>query len=229
MPWPPRVYSLRQVLVPYEISNAMHASSGRDYYQESLEFPRLGTLYSSIYSPKNGAILAYNSKKVPKEPVHWSDATFAMWQTTNLYTSTSSSPLRYIARISIDNPDTVSIIRTIERSLLTSDLGIMLYPTGPTGEYFRAILGTPNGSGPVFILLDHKKALGKRTISRISIYKAKGRAVYDMLLDVNALGFGYDFANETLSNQSTSSSSGARPRPSQVLDLAPGFDNIETS
>lgn len=129
-----------------------------------------------------------------------------MWQTVNARYSTSPSGLRYILRANVNNPDTTYIIEQIQGQAPEGHLPLDIFPTGTSFDWFLALLGTPNGAGSLYLLLDHKRALGFKTIKKISLFAAGPGLAGHMLFEVEdfkpnqALGI----QNVQLSNQSWS-------------------------
>lgn len=127
---------------------------------------RTRTEYDNIYSPSNGLIAAHYNYKGDNEPLFWSDVTFAIW--TELSQSDGRSPkdLRYVARSNILNDFTSSIIYAA-MTLVPKLTRVASF--GPDDEAFMAVLGTPNGAGGVYLLMQHKHILGLKTISRVFV------------------------------------------------------------
>ncbi|KAL8751267.1 MAG: hypothetical protein Q9199_006540 [Rusavskia elegans] len=127
---------------------------------------RTRTEYNNIYSPSNGLIAAHYNYKSDNEPLFWSDVTFAIW--TGLSRSDGKSPkdLRYVARSEIVNDFTSSIIYAA-MALVPKSTRVTSF--GPADESFLAILGTPNGAGGVYLLMQHKQVLGLKTVSRVCV------------------------------------------------------------
>ena len=104
------------------------------------------------------------------ESVFWSDATFAMWKVVTSLTNSNIKDLRYIGQSEIHNLFTTSIIdRAAPR---TGSRSVTVFNQGE--EPFLALLGTPNGVGAVYLLMQHKKALGHKTIDRAFVVRDGG-------------------------------------------------------
>ena len=54
-------------------------------------------------------------------------------------------------------------------------------------NWFYALLGSPNGSGVAYLLLDHKRALGKKTIAGITLFCYDEELFCDILFEVEDL------------------------------------------
>ena len=120
------------------------------------------TAYCNIYSPHNGLIAAYSTERNPDEPLHWSDVTFALWAAIVPLVGGGIENLRYIARSWVTNDVTLSII---DAALLHP---VRAKTFAANEEAFLALLGTPNGVGVAYLLMQHKKALGLKTLSRVT-------------------------------------------------------------
>ena len=77
--------------------------------------------------------------------------------------------LRYVFRMQISNADTESIVKRVMGDVATS-----VWP----GKTFRmttdegkALLGTPHGSGIAWLLAQHKKQLGLKTVDEVTVYR----------------------------------------------------------
>ena len=124
------------------------------------------TRYANLYSPRNGLIAAIGTNRVPSEPIHWSDASFAMWQAISALARTDIRNLRHIARAYINNRETISIIgRAVPQQFRC------VRAFKPSDEAFMALLGTPNGMGGVYLLMQHKPSLGYKTIARAVVIR----------------------------------------------------------
>ena len=97
------------------------------------------------------------------EPLHWSDVTFAVWEALSALHRSDIQDLRYIVQTEVDNYISTTIIDHAVQDPL--EVGIF----EPGTEAHRAILGSPNGVGSVYLLMEHKKQLGRKTIGRIII------------------------------------------------------------
>lgn len=95
-----------------------------------------------------------------------------MWQgLCALSDDTSLTALRYIFHISVSDEITTEIIKRA----YPNPRGVkVLMPNGPPQEAaaFRALLLTPDGVEVPFMLMNHKKALGRKTIAKITIVRA---------------------------------------------------------
>ena len=124
-----------------------------------------------MYSPKNGLIAALNIKKAAGEQIYWSDASFALWEAITSFSRSNLRYLRYIAHNDISNPVTKYIIH---RAVPNESESITVFDAGTTA--FLALMGTPNGVGGVHLLMEHKRALGYKTITRAIVFRKGPRA-----------------------------------------------------
>lgn len=208
VPWPPKKVKLREVedYIDADIVREIQASSGFDYYEETITFDSMFSFqfstyttllitirtdekprgfYENTFSPKNKLIVAQSTYRTPNSP-HWSDATFAMWKHVCGKDSASISSLKYVVRALITNDDTLHVMETIRKKVPAGLPSISCTPTGFTAEWFRAFLGTPNGAGVAYLLMEHKAALTAKTISRITAYFGDGDT-HDLLLEFSDL------------------------------------------
>ena len=128
------------------------------------------TEYNGIYSPRNGIVAAYHTHKYGAEPLFWADIAFALWVGIATMVGGNAKNLRYIARGWICNDFTVSIMET---AIAGDRTRLVVFKPGD--ETFLALLGTPNGVGGVYLLMQHKQALGLKTISRVVMGFDHGR------------------------------------------------------
>lgn len=122
--------------------------------------------YYNMYSPRNRLIAAITTNRIATEPIHWSDATFAMWAAITSTVGSDIKGLRYIGRSSVNNHFSKSIIN---RAHPRKSKGVKRFEAGE--EAFLALLGTPNGAGSVYLLMQHKRALGLKTIVDAFVFR----------------------------------------------------------
>ncbi|KAF9768654.1 hypothetical protein IL306_014004 [Fusarium sp. DS 682] len=91
--------------------------------------------------------------------------------------------LKYIIRSQIANHDTLKIVfqailNKYERDHKKKEIGpwkkriVMSHQKDPKELY--AILGSPNGSGVAYMLINHKERLGSKVVSRVDIFVPEG-------------------------------------------------------
>ncbi|EEU39850.1 uncharacterized protein NECHADRAFT_39412 [Fusarium vanettenii 77-13-4] len=109
----------------------------------------------------------------------WSDMAWIQWFNTCKFQEGDVTTLKYIIRSWITNHTTLSLIfeailnkndkdgkgtrigRWNERITLTVD---------DNPDEFHAILGSPNGAGSAYLLINHKDKLGVRVINKVDIF-----------------------------------------------------------
>jgi hypothetical protein len=83
------------------------------------------------------------------------------------------APIKYIFRLSVQSVRTYPILNKIMAKLGRS--GYDAWP-GVTfdieSEEGKAILGTPNGAGTAWLLIQRKKELGRRRIAKVTVFHA---------------------------------------------------------
>ncbi|KAL8654311.1 MAG: hypothetical protein Q9226_003486 [Calogaya cf. arnoldii] len=123
------------------------------------------TRYYNEYSPRNGLIAAVAATKAAGETLFWSDIAFAMWEAVTAYARKNIKDLRWIAQNAIRDEFTQLIInRLVEgrvAKIKTVEMG---------EEAFSALLGTPTGAGAVYLLMQHKRQLGLKMITRATVF-----------------------------------------------------------
>ncbi|KAJ5632141.1 hypothetical protein N7490_008480 [Penicillium lividum] len=130
--------------------------------------------YINIMSPAAGLIIAENNqnplimsgRNCPLSK--WSDVVFINWATLAKSTGNSVGNLKYIIRTHIANLDTLNILKIVCGGPCPAwpgtsfDInqkkksGVLINQNG------LALLGTPNGGGAAWILINHKQQLGAR-------------------------------------------------------------------
>jgi hypothetical protein len=106
----------------------------------------------------------------------WSDVVFLLWQHV---AGSNARSLQHHIQCPISNDDT----RTIMRKAIGEDDSFSdwddLSPLQEGGRTFRpnsqeyyALLGSPNGFGIAWLLVQHKAQLGVKTVSEITVFGA---------------------------------------------------------
>ncbi|KAF2826954.1 hypothetical protein CC86DRAFT_416728 [Ophiobolus disseminans] len=111
----------------------------------------------------------------------WSDIAYLQWLTTSTFTpsqapvpTSSPTPIKFIFRLSIQNAATFSILNTIMAKKRRLE-----YPMWPgvtfdiASEEGKAIMGTPNGAGTAWLLIQRKKDLGHQRIEKVTVFYAE--------------------------------------------------------
>ncbi|KAJ5810577.1 uncharacterized protein N7503_002795 [Penicillium pulvis] len=126
-------------------------------------------------SPAAGLVIAENnhnpaSMSGGRSPPlsNWSDVVYINWATLAKSTGNSVGNLKYLIRTHIVNPDTLNILKTVCGGPcpawpgMSFDInqkkkgGVLVNQNG------LALLGTPNGGGAAWLLINHKQQLGVR-------------------------------------------------------------------
>ncbi|WKT45506.1 SGNH hydrolase superfamily [Fusarium oxysporum f. sp. vasinfectum] len=114
----------------------------------------------------------------------WSDAVWMQWDRVCSESGGDVKDLKYIIRAQIVNHGTLKIVfqailNKYERDHKKKSLGpwkkriVVSHQKDPKELY--AILGSPNGSGAAFMLINHKKRLGgARVINKVEIFVPEG-------------------------------------------------------
>lgn len=131
------------------------------------------------------------------------------------FTSTPPSSLKHIIRMTITNSVSLTIIDTIEAMGHGRVLKATFLPNGDTATSFRALIGTPNGAGGVYLLMQHKVSLGLKTISKIILVRAKITLKPHLIFELEDLKLGHDMNASRLipGNQTRTESMESRGLP----------------
>ena len=103
----------------------------------------------------------------------WSDVVFLQWK--DLFKTSNAkddiTDLRYVFRITISNEDSTALIL---KAVKNKGAEFGYWPGTefePQSDEFKAILGSPNGAGVAWFLIDHKAQLGMKTVSKITVFR----------------------------------------------------------
>lgn len=121
--------------------------------------------YKCLYGPKDGVIVARDIEKLGHEDIApFSEVTWAIWADTCARQQIQPSSLNRIIQHQITNDNTLAVIEEVyARTFQGTSLGdrITLTPDGDTLESFHALLGTPNGKGVAWMLINKSNVFGK--------------------------------------------------------------------
>ena len=146
-----------------------------------------GTLpyFAQVCNPEAGILIADGNLTVPAAvmledeltklpPLHyWSDIAFLQYLSTFPSPPPQPLPLNYVLRLGIMNHDTYQVLGNI-----FAGHGLHQCHSWPgltfdiESEEGRAILGTPNGSGVAWMLIQHKAQLGEKKIKKVTVFHA---------------------------------------------------------
>lgn len=131
------------------------------------------TQFSNSYGTQAGVIIAEDIKRIKGSPIAWSTVTAFIWEDTCKKTDkTDPKSLQYVFQDNIVNPETKIFIDKVGMGKTFK----------PGQEGFFALLGSVNGKGTAYLLLQHSGIIGKKTIKQIVTYKAEDGA-YQMYLE----------------------------------------------
>ncbi|KAI4271512.1 MAG: hypothetical protein LQ337_005956 [Flavoplaca oasis] len=167
--WPP-VFQETSAFPPGEARRFSWTTAQQAYWRTSVDrvywVPWKDiTRFHNEYSPRNGLIAALSARKAAAETLHWSDITFAMWQAVTTFTRRDIRNLRFIAHHAIHHAPTQTIIKR----LIDGKIGESR-TFGQRTEALFALLGTPGGAGTVYLLMQHKRQLGRKQIIRATVF-----------------------------------------------------------
>jgi hypothetical protein len=84
---------------------------------------------------------------------------------------------KFVARVMITNADTNTVLRTVLDNLRQKyDLGDLFLPRWPGLTFTmetdegKALLGTPNGSGIAWLLVQHRKYLSHKAVEKVQLW-----------------------------------------------------------
>jgi hypothetical protein len=142
------------------------------------------TYFHTYFSYKAGLIVA-DSNLSPFEAAkrndsevsscdlqHWSDAVFIQWKSWDFELEIRN--LRYVLRFTINNDHTLAVINQILDAHRPLGKGCPSWP-GITidvdSEDGKALLGTPNGSGVAWLLIQHKanSQVGHKSVKKVTL------------------------------------------------------------
>jgi len=104
---------------------------------------------------------------------HWSDIAYLQWTDPRLHPSPSTLP-RYVIRLHISNADTLAVIDRIladyreEHRYWVPDAAGLSWDVET--EEAKALLGTPNGSGVAWMLVQRKGELGGKVVENVTLF-----------------------------------------------------------
>ncbi|KAF5723314.1 hypothetical protein FMUND_1948 [Fusarium mundagurra] len=155
-----------------------------------------GAFFRNSFAVNPGVIIADNNYAVSatgnddgKKPVthikKWSDATWMQWDRVCTEADGDVKDMKYIIRSKIANYATLEIIlRAIlsryeknprrNKKTIGTWRNKLTFNAAKDKEEFPAILGSPNGAGAAFMLINHKERLGVKTIKRIDVFVPEG-------------------------------------------------------
>jgi hypothetical protein len=100
----------------------------------------------------------------------WSDVAYLQWKMR----TSSDCNLEYVLRYNVTNGFTADVVEAIN---LTNKTETLVWPGisyDAAYEEGQALLGTPNGSSVVFLLIQHKEGLGHKIVDHITVFSSAG-------------------------------------------------------
>ncbi|CAA9962859.1 hypothetical protein PTMSG1_06227 [Pyrenophora teres f. maculata] len=159
------------------------------YNQGFTNDKRIRPYFAQICNPEAGIIVAEGNLTVPVAAIfeevsiempllrHWSDIAFLQYLSTFPSPPPQPLPLKYIFRLTIMNATTCEVLKSV-----IAKQGVEEYSLWPgltfdiESEEGRAILGSPNGAGVAWMLLQHKTQLGEKKIEKVTVFYATGQS-----------------------------------------------------
>ncbi|KAF4949824.1 hypothetical protein FGADI_8621 [Fusarium gaditjirri] len=162
-------------------------TSGQDtgaYFRNSFAVSP-GVIIADVNYAVSAATGGNDGKMTVTHVKKWSDATWMQWDRVCTEADSDVGDLKYIIRSKIANYITLEIIlrailsrhdRNPRRNKKTIGTwrNKISFTAAKDKDEFPAILGSPNGAGAAFMLINHKKRLGVKTIKRIDIFVPEG-------------------------------------------------------
>ncbi|KAK5126561.1 hypothetical protein LTR85_009495 [Meristemomyces frigidus] len=159
--------------------------------------------YINIFNPTHGAILAVDNH-APKDTApdmhpaditalyRWSDIAFLTWEHLTGTSQTQLRGLKYILGVNVINDDTMTCIQNFAPANDIDNLpqwpGLTFDTTSVAG---MTLLGSPNGAGIGWFLLQHKDKLGSnRHVIKITVWESATPEERDMLGPIPCMLFG---------------------------------------
>jgi len=142
--------------------------------------------YDNLYDPISGAIWAANNISPSKKNSQarrnaplpalqlWSDIVFLEW--ARVATDDNINNLKFVLRLWIVNAETCDVIAHVLRRLHPSREESRLVhfenegDVGMESEEGKALLGTPNGRGVAWLLVQHRARLGRKTVGGVRVW-----------------------------------------------------------
>jgi hypothetical protein len=162
-------------------ANQMYWSNhDQDSIHDGVEYPHSDAQYANIFNVDGGAIIAnlnwgpkYTNEEIELVPLRqYSDVVFLGWQKA---AGDRIKGLKYVFRHQITNKESIAVIKEVlerrtEQAKVWPGLQISM-----TERDAWAILGSPNGHGVAWLLLQHKDQLGLKSVRAVTIYQCEGQ------------------------------------------------------
>jgi hypothetical protein len=158
-------------------------SEGGDCTHMAVLHLSINAYFHSFLSPSTGVIMANNNQSPSQAVVrdngvilpdlqHWSDVVYLKW--LSLDPALKSRSLHYVLRDNLGNGHTLAVINRVLDAHAPFGKECPTWPgltTDMDSKEGMALLGTPNGSGVAWLLIQHKAEcqLGHKTVKRITL------------------------------------------------------------
>ncbi|KAJ5899320.1 hypothetical protein N7495_004064 [Penicillium taxi] len=153
---------------------------------DGVTYALTGAHYDNMYDVHDGLIIVNDiqspgavNRECPVDHLtklqRWSDVSFLQWQELCRSRQHSVKKLNHVVQTLVTNPITESVLCKALGE--TENTNWEKYKDGlildSKGDAFTAVLGTPNGSGTAWMLIQHKDQLGLKKVSQITVYGIK--------------------------------------------------------
>ncbi|KAJ5663783.1 hypothetical protein N7507_004514 [Penicillium longicatenatum] len=164
-------------------NKGIHYEQDRSWEEDGITQWQTAGFYIAVMNPAKGMLLAeynespwemtkYDDQRQPPL-TRWSDVNFLMWEQL-ARNKKELRNIKYLIRFHIVNTNTKAMINqalTITGTSLTHYPGTVFPMSSDAG---KAILGTPNGGGVAWFLVDHKNQLGVKEVESVRVFKTDG-------------------------------------------------------
>jgi hypothetical protein len=144
-------------------------------------FPPTNAQFSQVVNAAGGMLVACENPSPPEanrqadRPLHldvphlqkWSDVAFLQWKRY----APVVSDLQYVLRHKVMNETTESVMQSINAANGSTTLAWPGASYDATSFEGQALLGTPNGSGVAYMLIQHKCELGHKVVDKIIVFE----------------------------------------------------------
>ncbi|KAF5529923.1 hypothetical protein FMEXI_13852 [Fusarium mexicanum] len=169
---------------PGDLASGTNGEETGAYFRNSF-IVNPGVIIADVNYAVSAATGGGDGKMTVTHVKKWSDATWMQWDRVCTEADGDVKDLKYIIRSKIANYATLEIIlRAIlsrheknprrNKKTIGTWKNKLTFTVAKDKEEFPAILGSPNGSGAAFMLINHKKRLGVKTIKRIDVFVPEG-------------------------------------------------------
>lgn len=141
----------------------------------------VGLLIAANNQSPKAALYEWGREGAPTPALkQWSDVAFLQWKQQATNEGVAVQNLKYILRYNVQNDETTEVImECLNHGTPGLWPGIEFDINSEEG---RALLGTPNGYGVGYLLLQHRADLGQKMIRSVNIFSSSARAPYSWLM-----------------------------------------------